>query len=241
MEKCGAGIRIKTFLHRLKRNATISAIQRLILVCYLSRGIFVDYEDNSAGEIYFLFWRFLCSDLTVCVTVNDSTVCAAHCSRSVQCPLDSLVICPSVWAQPGQGLTESQESQLTTALSSWRKMSTQCEVTCVVLWSTLKFNSYPQIPLCHIWLLWSLKMWHVLKIPCYVPHLVAQPSCSDQIVLRQATLIRNPGVSSDRFLLWKGNAKPTLFLGRNSRQDEEIVATDTKRLFFYFILLVKIL
>ena len=38
------------------------------------------------GEIYFLFWRFLCSDLTVCVTVNDSTtvLCSSQ-SRREQC------------------------------------------------------------------------------------------------------------------------------------------------------------
>ena len=56
----------------------------LLFIC---RDTFLDYhEDSRVGEIYFLFWRFLCSDLTVCVTVNDSTtvLCSSQ-SRREQC------------------------------------------------------------------------------------------------------------------------------------------------------------
>ena len=66
-------------------------------------------------------------------------------------------------------------------------------------------------------------------IRCPYPSCILWPSwCSDQIVLRQATLIRNPRVSSDRFLLWRENAKP--FFRGKSRQ--ETVATDAKTFLF---------
>ena len=75
---------------------------------------------------------------------------------------------------------------------------------------------------------------HFVNAICCVLHFVASPTagCSDQIFLRQATLIRNPRVSFDRFLLWKGKCQANPFSGGKSCQDKETVATDTKMPFF---------
>ena len=97
-----------------------------------------------------------------------------------------------------------------------------------------KTKTIPEDPLCHILSERNLKMWHISEIPsvafcCPCPSCILSPGwCSDQIVLRQATLIRNPRVSSDRFLLWRRNAKP--FFRGKSRQ--ETVATDAKTFLF---------
>ena len=87
VEKCARGIHIKTFSHRFKRKIATRKILRPkdeVLVC-ICRGLFLDCcEDKRVEEIYFLFWRFLCSDLTVCVTVNDSTVLCITMSQARQ-------------------------------------------------------------------------------------------------------------------------------------------------------------